>query len=309
MAFRWHHRETSIMDRKDRIDATGAILLIGVSALLGLNQVLMKLINAGMSPVFQAGMRSACAFLPVLAFALIMRRPLSLRDGSLPAGIIAGLIFSIEFILLFQAVEYTNVARVSVLFYTMPVIVALAAHWLIPGERLTPLRLVGLVLAVAGVAVALLSRDASTGSLTGDIMALGAATCWACITLIARTTRLNRACPEMQLLYQLAVSAPIILILAPLFGPLIRDMTGTIVALFAFQVLAVVAFGFVTWFWVLSVYPASDMASFSFLAPVFGVIFAWGILNEPITADILIALTLVGAGIYCVNRRSKPRAI
>ncbi|MBB5516912.1 drug/metabolite transporter (DMT)-like permease [Rubricella aquisinus] len=295
------------MTRKDRIDATGAAFLIGISALLGLNQVLMKLINAGMSPVFQAGMRSACAFLPVLLFAWIMRRPLTLKDGSLPAGIIAGVIFALEFILLFQAVEFTSVARVSVLFYTMPVIVALAAHWLIPGERLTPLRVMGLVMAVLGVGVALLSRDPATGSLRGDMMALGAAACWAAIALLARTTKLSRACPEMQLLYQLAVSAPIMLVLAPLFGPLIREMTGTIAALFAFQVLVVVAFGFVTWFWVLSIYPASDMASFSFLAPVFGVIFAWAILNEPITADILIALALVGTGIYCVNRRRKAR--
>jgi len=61
------------MERKDRIDALGGAVLLGFSLLVGLNQVLIKLVNAGMSPVFQAGLRSACAFLPVLAFAILMR--------------------------------------------------------------------------------------------------------------------------------------------------------------------------------------------------------------------------------------------
>ena len=62
------------MERKDRIDAFGATLLIIFSAMLGLNQVLDKLVNEGMGPLFQAGLRSACALGPVLIFALIMRR-------------------------------------------------------------------------------------------------------------------------------------------------------------------------------------------------------------------------------------------
>lgn len=51
--------------RKDRIDATGATFLIVFSAVLGLNQVLIKLVNVGLQPVFQAGMRSLLA-LPIV---------------------------------------------------------------------------------------------------------------------------------------------------------------------------------------------------------------------------------------------------
>ena len=58
------------MHKKDRIDALGATLLVGFSMLLGLNQVLVKLVNAGLAPVFQAGLRSALAFFPLLAWAL-----------------------------------------------------------------------------------------------------------------------------------------------------------------------------------------------------------------------------------------------
>ena len=83
----------------------------------------------------------------------------------------------------------------------------------------------------------------------------------------------------MQLLYQLSVSSIFLMALTPFVGPLIREMTPVIGMIFAVQVLLVVCVGFLSWFWVLSIYPASNMASFGFLAPLFGVAFGWLILN------------------------------
>ena len=296
------------MERKDRIDAFGATLLIIFSAMLGLNQVLVKLVNEGMGPLFQAGLRSACALVPVVIFALIMRRRLSISDGSLIPGVICGVMFAAEFMLLFQALEYTSVSRASVLFYTMPVWVAVGAHYLIPGETLTKVKVAGLLLAVTGVVIALWRNDApaTPNALRGDLMCLFAATLWAAIALVARTTDLKKSSPEMQLVYQLIVSAPIMLLAAFWTGDIIRDLTPLHIGIFAFQALGIVGVGFLTWFWVLSIYPASDMASFGFLAPVFGVIFSWLILSEAITPAIIAALVLVGAGIVLVNRKPRP---
>ena len=108
------------MQRKTQIDAFGATVLVTFSALLGLNQVMVKVVNAGFQPVFQAGLRSVCAFLPVLLFAYFCKKKLSLIDGSFWPGVFCGVIFSIEFTLLFIALDYTSVARVSIFFYTMP---------------------------------------------------------------------------------------------------------------------------------------------------------------------------------------------
>ena len=295
------------MERKTRIDGFGATVLIVFSALLGLNQALVKLMNSGMSPVFQAGLRSACAFLPVLAYAWWRRKKLSISDGTLVPGIVTGLFFTFEFHLLFQALDYTTVARSSILFYTMPVWVAVGAHFLIPGEPLTRRRALGLVLAVAGVAVALSRNEhpASGNAFLGDMLALAAATGWAALTLTVRTTKLRETSPEMQLLYQLAVSGPILLLLAAGSGEGFREMTPVLWGVFAFQVLVVVAAGFAVWFWVLSIYPASDMASFAFLTPLAGVLLGWLIFDEKLTMTIVLALALVGAGIWLVNR--KPR--
>ena len=300
------------MHRKDHIDALGAALLIAVSANLGLNQALIKLVNAGMSPAFQAGMRSACAILPVVGYMLWRSRKIRLDDGSLVPGIVCGVIFAAEFYLLFGALDRTTVSRSAVLFYTMPVWVALAAHFLIPGDRLTPRRVAGLLLAVAGVAVAMLRPSAGSVTadsgpastmLTGDLMALAGATGWAAIVIIARTTKLSKSSPEMQLLYQLVISAPLLILLAWAGGDTLRAMTPLLWGAFAYQVIGVVAVGFTVWFWLLSVYPASGMASYAFLTPLFGVLFGWLIFGEQLTPSLIIALVLVGAGIWLVNRR------
>jgi drug/metabolite transporter (DMT)-like permease len=292
------------MQRKDHIDTLAAVTLIVMNVLLGLNQSVVKLVNDGFAPVFQSGLRSACAILPVLGYALVMRKRLSVTDGSLGLGMLNGLLFSGEFCLLFLALDYTSVARVSLFFYVMPVWVTIGAHFLVPGERMTLLKAAGLVLALAGVALGLGIGSGSAGEQAwiGDLLALGGAIFWASIALLTRTTRLQRCSPEMNLLYQLAVSAVILLAVAPLFGDTVREPTPAILGMFAFQVIVIVAIGFVVWFWILSIYPVSHMASFSLLAPVFGVLFGWLIFDDQITPAFVIALLLVGSGIVLINR-------
>ncbi len=290
---------------RTQMDAFGASILVGFSLLLGLNQALVKLVNAGLAPVFQSGLRSACAFLPVLLYALWRGKRLSISDGTLKLGIINGLLFSGEFCLLFLALDYTSVSRASLFFYTMPLWVAVAAHFLFPGERLTAPRLAGLLLAIAGVALSLARSPAglSPDAWIGDVLSLTAALFWAGIALVTRATRLSQATPEMNLLYQLAVSAIVLTAIAPLFGDVVREVTPAILGIFAFQVIVVVAIGFVVWFWILSVYPVSDMASFSLLTPLFGVLAGWLIFNDALTPTFFASLLLVGAGLVLVNRR------
>jgi drug/metabolite transporter (DMT)-like permease len=299
---------TSTEQIRTRIDAFAASILIGFSVILGLNQALVKLVNAGFAPVFQSGLRSACAFVPVLAFALLTRKRLSVTDGSLGPGVLNGLLFSAEFCLLFLALDYTSVSRVSLFFYTMPLWVAIGAHFLFPAERLTPIRVLGLGIAMCGVFLGLAGEANHSGtqaSWIGDVLSLLASVCWAGIALLTRATRLARCTPEMNLLYQLAVSAIVLTAIAPFFGDLVREVTPTILVWFAFQVIVIVAIGFLVWFWILSIYPVSDMASFGLLTPVFGVFFGWLIFDDQLSPAFFGALALVGMGLILVNR---PRA-
>jgi|TARA_B110000495_G_scaffold72129_1_gene61691 drug/metabolite transporter (DMT)-like permease len=293
------------MLRKTRIDNAGIIMLTVFSAMLGLNQALVKLVNAGFSPIFQAGLRSVCAFFIVLSFALIFKKKLSLSDGSLLPGLAIGVLFTAEFFLLFTALDYTTVSRVSLFFYTQPFWVALGAHFLIAGEQLNRNRIMGLLIAISGVALCLFSdaEMASLETLKGDVMCLVAAVSWAMIALMSRTTKISLSTPEMQLLYQLAASGIILTLLAPMLEDPIRNLTPGILAIFSFQVIFVVSIGFIFWFWAISVYPTSDMASFSLLSPVFGVFFGWIIFNDQITIEFVIALLMVIGGIVLSNKK------
>ena len=133
-------------------------------------------------------------------------------------------------------------------------------------------------------------------------MALLGAFAWGAIALLTRGTRLSQVTPEMNLLYQLGVSAIVLTALAPLFGDMVREPTAIIYGVFAFQVIVVVAIGFSLWFWVLSVYPVSNMVAFSLLAPVCGVLFGALLFDETISGTFVLALGLVVSGIVLVNR-------
>jgi drug/metabolite transporter (DMT)-like permease len=49
-------------------------------------------------------------------------------------------------------------------------------------------------------------------------------------------------------------------------------------------------------------YPASRLAAFTFLTPMFGVAFGGLLLGEPIRPPLLVAVAMIAAGIYPVNR-------
>lgn len=291
------------MDQRRDVDATGAAALISIAALLAFNQVVIKVTGGGFGPVFQAGLRSLGAFAFLLLWMRVFGKPMTFPRAALFGGGLSGLFFTVEFIFIYNALDLTTVSRASILFYSMPVWLAMAGHLFLPGERLSGARIFGLALAMAGVAVALFDRQGGEVSLTGDIMAILAAICWAATALTVRMTQLSKVSAEMQLMCQLVVSAPLLLALAPLFGDLLRDPLPVHYAGLAFQAIGVVGLGFLFWFRLLAIYKAAGVASFSFLSPVLAVILGWMLLNEHIGGQIWIALALVAAGIFLINRK------
>lgn len=295
----------SEMDRKSHIDLFGAVALIAFALHLAFNQVVIKVTSDGFNPVYAAGLRSAGAVVVLLIWMRLRGVSLRMDRAAWPAAIFSGLLFAFEFTCLFVALDLTTVSRSSVIFYSMPVWLALVAHFILPGEQLTRLRLAGLALAMAGVALALSDRNSGDASWTGDILALASAFSWAGIALCVRITPLAQVSPALQLISQVAISAPILLLLAPLFGPLLRDVQPIHIAGLAFQTIAVASLGFLAWFWLMKIYPASSVASFSFLSPVFSVILGWLLLSEEVAPSVWGALVLVAAGIYLINRRPR----
>ena len=290
------------MERKAHIDLFGAVALVLFALNLGFNQVVIKVSSGGFNPVFAAGLRSVGAIAVLLAWMGLRRVSFHVPRHVWLPGLGAGVLFSLEFLCLFTALDITTVSRASVIFYSMPVWLALSGHVLLPGERLTGARMTGLAIAMAGVALALSDRSGGHVSWAGDLLALAAALCWASLALLVRATPLRQVGPAPQLLFQVAVSAPVLLLLAPLFGPLVRDLEPIHLVGLVYQTVAVASLGFLFWFWLLTIYPTSSVASFSFLSPVFAVILGWLLLSERVAWSIWVALGLVAAGIYLINR-------
>jgi drug/metabolite transporter (DMT)-like permease len=296
-------------DTRPSIDTFAAALMIGLTFSWGLNQVAVKLANVGFNPVFSVLARSALAGLLVLVWCRYRRIDLFRRDGTLWAGILAGVLFGAEFALIFMGLDYTSAARGALMINTMPFWVLLGAHFVL-GEHMTVRKFVGLLLAFAGVVLVFVDELSLPGpdAIIGDLMCLAAGALWGATTLVIKGSRLATASAEKTLLYQLGVSALFVAPFVTLAGPVLRDVGVVPVGSIIFQSVFIVAFTYVLWFWLVRRYPASGLSSFAFLTPAFGVLMGGLLLNEPLSVNIFVALALIGAGIVIVNRPSRRRS-
>lgn len=291
------------LERRDVIDTAAVAIMIGLTFSWGLNGVAAKLANVGYNPLLLTVVRSAIGGALVYLWCRWRGVPLFDRDGTLWPGVVAGLLFAGEFVLIFIALDFTTVARSTLMVNAMPFWVLLGAHFLL-GERMTARKFAGLVLAFAGVALVFSDKLSlpDPSALTGDVMSLVAGILWAATTLVIKSTRLATASPEKLLLYQLAVSAIGVLPLLLFAGPLLRDVSALPTAALLFQAIYVVAFTYMVWFWLMRRYPAAGLSSFAFLTPAFGVLCGGILLGEPLSLRIFVALGLIAAGLVIVNR-------
>jgi drug/metabolite transporter (DMT)-like permease len=293
------------MTERKALDASAFSLMLGLTALWGFQQVAIKLTAPDVSLVMQAAIRSVIATALLLAWAQWRGTPLFGRDGTLGAGVAAGLLFGGEFIFIYGGLEHTAASRMVVFIYLAPVLTALGLHWLVPGEKLARAQWAGVLVAFAGIALAFGDGFAAArGSLLGDVFGLIAAALWAATTVLIRATSLARISAAKTLFYQLAVSAPMLLAASLLMGEKgVMALTPLALASLAYQGVIVAFVSYLVWFWLLTRYLAARLSVFSFLTPLFGVLFGVLILSEPFTPSFVGAALLVGAGIVLVNRR------
>ena len=293
------------MNERKPLDSKAFILMLALTGLWGFQQVAIKLTAADVSLVMQAGLRSLIATALLLAWAQWRGTPLFARDGTLAAGLGAGLLFGGEFIFIYGGLEHTAASRMVVFIYLAPVLTALGLHWLVPGEKLARGQWLGVLVAFAGIALAFGDGFAAArGTLLGDAFGLIAALLWAATTVLVRATRLARASAAKTLFYQLAVSAPMLLATSWLMGEKgVVALSPLALASLAYQGVIVAFASYLVWFWLLTRYLAARLAVFSFLSPLFGVLFGVAILGEPLSPAFAGAALLVGAGIVLVNRR------
>jgi drug/metabolite transporter (DMT)-like permease len=290
-------------------DGLAIALVMFIMFTWGLNQVAIKIGNRGFNPMLMAAGRAALGGLCVFLWCYWKRIPLFGRDGTLKPGILAGLLFGVEFVLIFLAMELTSVGRVTLMMTVMPFWVAIGSHFLL-GERMSMRAFIGMCVAFLGVFVVFSDHISRPGpnAVYGDLLALISGMLWGMTTLVIKRSKLASAAPEKTLLYQLAVAALVPLPFMSLSGPLIRDPDMLSVLSFLFQSMFVVAVTYPLWFWMVRRYPASKLSNFAFLTPAFGVLLSGLLLNEPLGWKIFAALGLIGLGLIIINRPAKAGA-
>lgn len=302
------------------LDTLATVTVVALSLSWGLNQVAIKAALPDIPPLVQGVIRSSGALLMLFAWSWARGVRLFSRDGSLLPGLAAGLLFGVEFVMVYRGLPLTTASRATIFLYTAPLFVALIGSRVLPGERLGPSQWLGLGLAFAGVVVAfgapqMLAAGAAgaaavasatapaSSTLVGDALLLVAGVGWAATTLVIKGTRLVHAAPEKTLGYQLAVSIPVLAVAAMVFGESLTAAPGAgAVGWLAYQTVWVVGITYGLWFALVKHYSASRLSAFTFLTPLFGVAAGHVVLGEAIDWPFAVAAALVVAGLVLVNR-------
>lgn len=286
------------------LDGRAMVIVVSLCFLWGMNQVAVKVANLGVSPIFQAALRSIIAASLVGVWARIRDMPLVHRTRTLWHGLAIGLLFGTEFVCIYLGLSYTTASHSVIFIYTAPFFVALGAHWLLPGEPLTGRKLAGLLLAFAGVVVTLwdsLGRPTRM-QVAGDLMALVGGFLWAATSLYLKRVVRTSMTPSQMLFYQLGVSAGQLSMMSWFFEPRwIVNLSPLVVASLAYQGIIVAFASYLVWFWLIQVYPVSNVSAFTFFTPIFGVLLGGLLLDEPLTLKLLTGGGLVTLGMILVN--------
>jgi drug/metabolite transporter (DMT)-like permease len=287
------------------LDAAAMALVLALCVSWGFNQVAVKLALPDIPPLIQAAFRSTFGTFLLLGWMRLRGVKLMESDGTLVPGIVAGLLFAFEFMLIFRGLVLTSASRASLFIYTAPFFVVIGARWFLPGDRFGRSQWLGLVLSFAGMVVAfgVPAPGADMRTLIGDLMLLLAGAAWGATTLVVKATSLVRAPYEKTLLYQLIVSAPVLALCAEVFGErVVEEPSALAVGSLLYQTLLIVGVTYLAWFALIQRYSASRLSAFTFLTPLFGVAAGHLVLGDPITPPFALAVALVVAGLVLVNR-------
>jgi drug/metabolite transporter (DMT)-like permease len=301
-------------DRKLHLDGVAIGTIVVCCAIWGLSQVAAKVSLTQVPPLLQAGVRSLGAAVLLLLWARWRGLPMFGRDGTGPAGWLAGALFAAEFGCIFVGLQYTTASRMAVFLYLSPFVVAAGMPFIARNERLAPLQIVGLVLAFAGVvwafAEGFAAPSAGPRQWLGDALGIAGAVLWGVTTLVMRASKLATTLPEKTLLYQLVFSGVALTLASVLAGEAWpRALSLTVSLTMAFQIAVVTFASYLAWFWLVRHYVATKVAAFTLLTPVFGLLAGVVLLGDALTTRLLVALAAVCIGIALVNQATpKPAA-
>ena len=283
--------------------AFGCMLLF--CAVMASQQVVLKAVAEDIAPVFQIGLRYGIAVILLVILIRIKRTQIVLKPENRLPALWIGVLFSLEFLFLGEALKYTSASHTIVLLYTSPIFAAIGLHIKIPDERMNRLQWFGIALAFGGMALAFLGgkEDLTLNSAIfwGDFLALLAGVAWGATTVVVRTTGLTALPAKQVLLYQLLIGFIALTFWSVWTEQTDIHLTSSVIMSLAFNGIGVAFLAFLLWFWLLTHYKASQLGILSFMTPVLGVLLGSWWLDEQIESNFIIGAGLIIAGILLVS--------
>ena len=283
------------------------LLVLLLAALWGGNFVAIKIGLQGLAPFAAAGVRFSIALPLIIVWARANRISLKPKAREYLPLLLLGLLFTIQIACLNLGTRLTQAGRATVMVNISPVCVAVLAHFIVPGDRLTRRKVIGLFLAFAGILIVFgnsffIGRG---GYILGDILTLSSGFLLGLLVVF-----LNRLAqyidPPRLLMSEMIVG----IVLFFLFSFLFERDSGyyfplAVVLALLYQGAVVGGFCFIAWISVLKEYSPSRLTVLFFTRPLWGVILSHFVLGEPLTLGLGIGTLVVALGIYLVLRREK----
>lgn len=269
-----------------------------------------RIIVVDASPLFSLALRFLISGLIGVAIARAMGQSWYLTRGQWRATILFGICQNALYLgLNFYALQTIEASVAAIIASTMPLLVALAG-WLILGERLRPLGILGLLAGFAGVALIMSSRISGGVDLFGVMLCGIAALALTLATLAARGAT-SGGNFMMVVGLQMLVGSAILFLAAPVFETIHINPTLPFVIAFTYTTLFPGLLATFIWFLLLDRIGATRAATFHFLNPVFGVAIAAVLLGEKLGPLDAIGVLITTMGILAVqlSRQSMPKPV
>lgn len=280
-----------------------------VAAVWGVNFVVIELGLDHFPPLLFSALRFLVAALPAV---FLVGRPKVARKWIVGVGLALGVA---KFGLLFIGMDRGMGAGLSSLVLQVQAVFTALFAAVVLGERPGRARVLGMAVALAGIGVAAVDEGAD-GPVLAFVLVIAAAACWGVSNVLTR-----KAAPPDALNFMVWVSTvPVLplLGLSLLFEGWDRD-TRALAALdwsgagiIVYVAWITTVFGFGAWGFLLSRYPASSVAPFTLLVPVFGMSSAALLLDESVSPLRWCAAALLVGGVALTSlagaRRPRPAA-
>lgn len=205
----------------------------------------------------------------------------------------------------FVAMQTVEAGLAAIIASTMPLLVGLAG-WLIFGERIGVMGILGLVAGIAGVTIIMGAR------LNGGVDLYGLGLCVAGVIALTFATLSVRGATSggnflMVVGLQMLVGSAVLAVAAVPFETFEVDWSWTLAAAFVYTTLVPGLAATLTWFWLVNRIGAVRAATFHFLNPFFGVAIAALVLSETLSAQDLVGVAVIMLGILAVQLSRQKR--